>query len=142
MDKRVDVRMTETMGRGVFAREKIPAGSKLGEFFTLRIEPIETPTIAASPIGHFWFEDDTDGAAYVVFGWLSLINHAEKPNISRIWSNVGLGWQVAIEAARDVAPGEQLFIDYGFDKSRANLKSKTAKPGAKTFTNEIPDWVP
>lgn len=100
------VRMTESMGRGVFAVSDIKAGTEMGRWHTL-------PTVAhVSPVSEYVFVGD-DGRACVVFGWLSLVNHG-VPNILKVWEQTPEVEVAVAVAARDIAAGEQLFHDYGF----------------------------
>jgi SET domain len=114
------VRMTPTMGRGVFADRAISAREVLGEFHTIRLPPAEVATMAGSTLSQFWFEDDKDGAAFVVLGWIEMVNHATAPNLDRSWRATPEGEVVTVYALHDIAPGDQLFIDYRFEANAAN----------------------
>ncbi|MBX9926270.1 MAG: SET domain-containing protein-lysine N-methyltransferase [Hyphomicrobiaceae bacterium] len=118
----ITVRMTDAMGRGVFAVRDIAAGDVLGAFHTIRLPPAEVAAIrdalwpvASSTLPSYWFEDDADGSALIVLGWLELVNHARTPNLDRTWRTAMDGEIVTVLAARDIAAGEQLTIDYRFD---------------------------
>ena len=110
----LDVRMTATMGRGVFALRPIAAGEMLGEFHTLRIPPAEVRAGRGGTLSQFWFEDDGDGSAYVVFGLIELVNHSPSPNVDRTWRLTEAGFVVQLFARQAIAPGAQLFLDYKF----------------------------
>jgi SET domain len=116
----ITVRMTPTMGRGVFAAHAIPADEELGVFHTLRLPPVEVVAMAGSTLSHFWFEDDNDGSAFVVFGWIELVNHSLAPNCDRRWADTPEGAVVTLFSNRAIAQGEQLFIDYKFDATARN----------------------
>jgi uncharacterized protein len=112
--------MTSTMGRGVFAARAFAAGEMLGEFYTLRVPPDEVALMRRTLPGegilsHFWFEDDADGSAFVVLGWIELVNHSLEPNADRTWRATPEGEVVRLFAVRDIASGEQVFIDYRFE---------------------------
>ena len=107
--------MTQTMGRGVFASRDIAAGDVLGEFHSIRLPPEEVRACKGSTLSHFWFEDDADGAAFVVLGWIELVNHSTAPNADRAWRQSAEGEVVTLYALRPIAAGEQLFIDYRFE---------------------------
>lgn len=115
MSTRLEVRMTRTMGRGVFAREAIAAGTEIGTFHSLRIPPTEVRQMAGTEISRFWFEDDDDGSAFVVFGPIELVNHSRAPNCDRRWVRTEAGEVVTLFAVRPIAAGEQLTIDYEFE---------------------------
>jgi hypothetical protein len=113
----IDVRMTETMGRGVFAARAIGTGEVLAEFHTIRLPAAEVAAQRASraTLLNYWFEDDADGTALLVLGWLELVNHRIPPNCDRIWRTTPTGDVVAVVAVTDIAAADQLFIDYRFD---------------------------
>jgi hypothetical protein len=114
------VRMTPTMGRGVFAARAIAMGETLGVFHTLRLPPAEVKAMAGSTLSQFWFEDDADGSAFVVFGWIELVNHSLTPNCDRTWAASPEGEVVTLFAVRAIAADEQLFLDYRFDANPGN----------------------
>jgi SET domain-containing protein len=110
---------TEHMGRGVFADRPITKGETLAEFHTIKLPPADVAAIAAArpnggELGQFWFEDDAAGTAFIVLGWLELVNHSSDPNLDRTWRATPEGDVVAVFATRAIAVGEQLFIDYKF----------------------------
>jgi SET domain len=110
----LEVRMTETMGRGVFATRPIAAGEALGSFHTQQIPPAEVLAGAGTKLSNFWFEDDRDGSAYVVFGVIELVNHSLRPNVGRAWRLTEVGYVVDMTAVSAIGAGEQLFLDYKF----------------------------
>ena len=71
-------------------------------------------------LSHFWFEDDSDGAAFIVLGWIEMINHSTTPNADRSWHITAEGEVVTLFVVLDIQPGEQLFIDYHFDPLDTN----------------------
>ena len=116
----ITVRMTPTMGRGVFAGRAIARGEVLGEFHAIRLPPHEVAAMKGSTISQFWFEDDADGAAFVVLGWIEMVNHSLTPNTDRSWRATPEGEVVTVFALRHIAADEQLFIDYRFDTKADN----------------------
>ena len=116
----ITVRMTPTMGRGVFAGRALHRGEELGVFYSIRLPPDEVAKMAGTTLSTFWFEDEADGAAFVVLGWIELVNHSLKPNVDRNWRATLEGEMVTVHALRDIVAGEQLFIDYLFDASAKN----------------------
>lgn len=115
MTPRLEIRMTETMGRGVFACAPIAAGEELGTWHTLHIPPTEVSVMAGTEISRFWFEDEADGGAFVVFGMIELVNHSRDPNCDRRWTMTEAGEVVTLYAIRPIPAGEQLTMDYKFD---------------------------
>lgn len=116
----ITVRMTPGMGRGVFAARAIAPGETLGVFHTIHLPPFEVSAMAGTTLSQFWFEDDADGSAHIVLGWIEMINHSLTPNADRTWSPSPEGCIVTLYASRAIAPGEQLFIDYKFDANATN----------------------
>lgn len=116
----VTIALTPTMGRGVFAARHIEHGEELGAFHTIRLPPDEVAAMAGSTLCHFWFEDEDDGAAFIVLGWIELVNHSLTPNIDRSWRTTAEGAVVTVCAIADIAEGQQLFIDYKFDAGPGN----------------------
>ncbi|MDX2288650.1 MAG: SET domain-containing protein-lysine N-methyltransferase [Hyphomicrobiaceae bacterium] len=114
MDHRFSVESVSGMGRGVFARCAIVAGEVLGTFHTIHVPAAEVNAGAASTLAHYWFLDDADGSAFVVLGFIELLNHSRRPNLERRWLLTETGWQVELFALRAIEPGEQLMIDYRF----------------------------
>ena len=112
--------MTPAMGRGVFAVRAIACGEELGAFHSIRLPAHEVAVMQGSTFSQFWFEDEADGSAFVVLGWIELVNHSAAPNIDRIWRTTPEGEVVSLHATRDIAAGEQLFIDYVFDPQANN----------------------
>lgn len=115
MISRCEVRMTTTMGRGLFAREPIAAGENLGTFHTIRIPPDEVKALQGGTLSRFWFEDEADGSAFIVLGDIELVNHSRTPNCERRWYQEACGELVEFYALRDIAADEQLTMDYEFD---------------------------
>ncbi len=118
--QQIVVRMTQTMGRGVFASRDIAAGDVLGEFYSIRLPPDDVKAGRGTTLSHFWFEDDADGSAFVVLGWIELVNHSTTPNADRAWRQSAEGDVVTIYATRQIEAGEQIFIDYRFEASGEN----------------------
>jgi uncharacterized protein len=108
--------MTEEMGRGVFAVAPIRANEQIDDvFYTVHIPAEEVRAMAGGTLSRFWFEDDKDGSASFVCGYIELMNHDPVPNIDRSWQKTPAGDVVTLRAIRDIEPGEQLFIDYRFE---------------------------
>ncbi|MDZ4841727.1 MAG: SET domain-containing protein-lysine N-methyltransferase [Hyphomicrobium aestuarii] len=118
----VVVAMADGMGRGVFAARIFAAGETLAAFHTIRLPAAEVAALRGfnSTLANYWFEDDADGSALIVLGWLELVNHAVPPNLDRQWQDMPEGAVVTVVASRVIAAGEQLFIDYRFDASERN----------------------
>lgn len=113
--RRIQVRRSGIHGRGVFATQAIEAGSAVieykGEIITWDEALERHPHDPEQPNHTFYFHLD-DG--HVIDGkyqgnsarW---INHSCNPNIEAEQE----GNRVFLKALRDIAPGEELFFDYG-----------------------------
>lgn len=111
------VKRSPIHGTGVFARRKIPAGTRIIEYQGQRISNAEAdrrhPTNPDDPFHTFFFVLST---GKVIDGndqgndarW---INHSCEPNCE---SEEGKGGKrVYVVAKRDIARGEELYYDYG-----------------------------
>jgi len=114
--RRIQVRKSGIHGRGVFALQPIPAGTRLIEYTGERIDWDEAmrrhPHDPSDPNHTFYFSLD-DGRvidANVGGNASRWINHACDPNCQADETEEG---RVFIEALRDLQPGEELFYDYG-----------------------------
>lgn len=107
-----EVRPSTIHGQGIFARRIIPAGTRVIEYLGERVSKAES--LRRRQDGNFFVfivtdEFDIDGA--VSWNPARFINHSCSPNCEarnedeRIW----------IVALRDIAAGEELSFNYGYD---------------------------
>ncbi len=113
--RRTQVRRSGVHGKGVFAIQHIDAGDTVleykGEIITWDEALARHPHDPEQPNHTFYFHLD-DG--HVIDGkhegnsakW---INHSCEPNLEAEQQ----GFRVFLKALRDIAPGEELFFDYG-----------------------------
>jgi len=110
------VRRSRLHGRGAFATEFIPAGTRLIEYKGERITSDEAdrryPDDPSRPHHTFLFQIDDDLVVDAAFKgnasrW---INHSCDPNCDAVIE----GRRIFIEAVRDIAPGEELTYDYNY----------------------------
>lgn len=129
--RRVQVRRSGVHGKGVFALAPIAAGDTVFEYIGERISWAEAlrrhPHDPAQPNHTFYFHiDDTlviDG--HVGGNAARWINHSCDTNCEADEQ----GGRVFIKALRDIAPGEELFYDYGLvieGRHTAKLKREFA----------------
>jgi SET domain-containing protein len=114
--RRLALRRSGIHGKGVFAREPIPAGTRLIEYRGERIPPEEGdaryPYDPSVPYHTFLFEIDAEvvvdaGRGGNMSRW---INHSCAPNCDAVIE----GGRIFIESVRDIAEGEELTYDYNF----------------------------
>ena len=129
--RRIQTRRSGVHGRGVFALQDIAAGEVLveytGEIISWQEALRRHPHDPAQPNHTFYFHIDDehviDGA--VTGNAARWINHACDTNCEADED----GGRVFIRALRDIAPGEELFYDYGLvidERMTAKLKKEFA----------------
>jgi hypothetical protein len=129
--RRIQVRRSGVHGKGVFALRPIAAGEPVIEYTGERITWKEAlrrhPHDPKDPNHTFYFHIDDGHVIDALYGgnasrW---INHACEPNCEADEQD----GRVFIQALRDIAPGEELFYDYGLvidDRYTAKLKKQYA----------------
>ena len=114
--QRLSLRTSAIHGKGVYAREPIPAGTRLVEYRGQRISTAEAearyPDDFSGPHHTFLFAIDDDWMIDAAYGgnlarW---INHSCAPNCEAVIED----GRIFIESIRDIAPGEELAYDYNF----------------------------
>lgn len=114
--RRLALRRSGIHGRGVFARERIPAGARVVEYRGERITPAEAdrryPDQPAGEYHTFLFQIDDDvvidaGRGGNLARW---INHSCAPNCDAVVE----GDRIFIESVREIEAGEELTYDYMF----------------------------
>jgi SET domain-containing protein len=112
--RRVSVRRSAIHGRGVFARLPIAAGESILEYGGV-VRPWDEAARdyqeSDAEAGHTFFFDLGDG--HVIDGSVGgnssrWINHGCDPNCEAVVD----GDRIVIWALRDIAPGEELLLDY------------------------------
>jgi hypothetical protein len=113
--RRIQVRRSGVHGKGVFALRPIPAGTPIieytGEVISWKEALRRHPHDPADPNHTFYFHIDDAHVIDAKHGgnasrW---INHSCEPNCE---ADEREG-RVFIKALRDIAPGDELFYDYG-----------------------------
>lgn len=114
--ERLALRRSGIHGKGVFAREFIPAGTRLIEYVGERITEAEADARYPDEPGvehhTFLFAIDGDVVIDAAFrgNTARWINHSCDPNCDAVVEDQ----RVFIESVRDIAPGEELTYDYNF----------------------------
>lgn len=111
---RAEVRTSPLHGRGLFAAQALPEGTEIGRYPLLVLSPEDTERLKATRLYHyvFYVDEREDGAvrAAVAFGEISMCNHSRNANAA--FDVDGDAAEVVLTAARDIAPGEEILIDY------------------------------
>ena len=117
-----EARSSEIHGTGVYAIKDIPVGKKIIEYLGERIDKEESERRANAQMEHA--EKTGDAAVYIFslnkkwdidgntpWNTARLLNHSCDPNCEA-WIEEK---QIFLYSLRDIADGEELTFDYGFD---------------------------
>jgi SET domain-containing protein len=121
--ERLPLRVAElgSRGRGVVAAAPIGAGALIERAPVILVPEAERAAVDATNVGNYIFlwehgttgEDlwSGQGRAAIALGFVSLINHSERPNCRFIRHIEALALDLL--ALRDIEAGEELTFDYG-----------------------------
>lgn len=107
----ITIKKDKKFGRGVFASKLIKSKTLVEISPLIVIPPEDSPKIEKSILNNYVYEFK-DGLA-IALGIGSLFNHSDKPNL--IWKISKKNQSIYFWTSKDIHPGEQLFIDYGYD---------------------------
>ena len=131
----IEVRQSTVHGRGVFAKEDIPKGTKIIEYIGQVIDWDEAlrrhPHDPSQPNHTFYFGLEDGCVIDAKYGgneamW---INHSCKPNCQALEEDAKQGTRVFLYALKNISKGEELFYDYGLvveDKITKKMKKEYA----------------
>ena len=108
MGARVEVRMTERKGRGLFAVEAIAAGGEIVRCPALVIPQGHWKAIEPTVVGDYCFRWESGAALALGLG--SLCNHDASPNAEVVADASRV--ELVFRATRSIAPGEEITIGY------------------------------
>jgi SET domain-containing protein len=134
---RLEVRDTRAMGRGVFAGRPIGKGELIEACPVIPLSLADERSLAGTTLDHYLFawREDTDSAC-LVLGLGSLYNHSPTPNA--VACRVEEATRIDFIALRDIAAGEQVFVDYQWAKSEYNFcsgrEADIGVPPSETFS--------
>jgi len=120
---------------GVYAAEPIPAGKKVIEYTGERISRRETRRRSETSeftylftLDSYWTIDGSAGGSGAEF-----INHSCDPNlVSRI-----LKGHILYMSVRHIRPGEELTVDYRFEKRVARVSCRCGSPKCRGTINVL-----
>jgi SET domain-containing protein len=116
----------------VFAEEPIPPGRKVIEYTGERISRRETKRRAERPLNYlftldsYWTIDGAVGGSGAEF-----INHSCDPNL---YAKIVKG-HILYMSKRAIAPGEELTVDYHFDKNVERVPCTCGSPKCRGTIN-------
>ncbi len=110
----IAVRLLPGKGRGVLTTRAVAEGELLATDPCLMLTAADCAKLEETSLhGHYFAHPETDGEGCLVFGPISLVNHAPEPNCRLEWADDrGAGWLVSLYAKRPLAAAEELTIDY------------------------------
>ena len=112
-----------TQGTGVFADRKIKKGELVEQCPVIVLRNEDIPE--KGYLHRYTFGAPVNGFSLLVLGYGSLYNHSDDPNVKvHLTSDPGIHEYVA---ERDIGEGEELFINYWWDRN------PTAKQQKETF---------
>jgi uncharacterized protein len=107
------VRVVSGRGRCVIAAQRIAKGTQVLADHIIFVPKDESKHTDQTVVGRYAFEWNDDGDLCVVLGLGSLINHGKRENV-RLDSNEETQ-TMDFFALRDIAEGEELVYDYGYE---------------------------
>lgn len=112
MEALIEIRESPIHGRGGFARQAIPAGTRVLEYVGERITKTESLRRCAAMNAYiFHLDDEHDLDGNVPWNPARFLNHSCAPNCEAVMEG-GRIWMVA---RRDIQAGEELTFNYGYD---------------------------
>jgi uncharacterized protein len=129
---RLEIRQSKIHRRGVYALEPIPARRKVIEYTGERINRKQTKQRGDGPLTYLFTLDDywtLDGASGG--SGAEIINHSCDPNLT---SCIMRGHILYI-SRRPIQRGEELTIDYRFDKKIGTVPCRCGAPSCRGTIN-------
>lgn len=118
---------------GVYAEERIPANRKVIEYTGELISRKETKRrseasdlIYLFTVNSYWCKDGSVGGSGAEY-----VNHSCDPNL-RAWIVKG---HILYMSLREIAPGEELTLDYNFDKKVEIVPCSCGAPNCRGTIN-------
>lgn len=101
-------------GRGLVATQALPAGAVIEIAPAVDLSSEDCDRLEATALGQYYFaHPDRDDRGLFIFGFASLVNHADDPNTEVVWQrNETHGWGAVLRTLRAVAAGEELTRRY------------------------------
>ena len=114
IDHRLECKMTENMGRGVFAKETIPKNTLIESAPVILTHANILKEITAihgkTTLGEYPFGWGKNGLMAISMGWGGIYNHKARPNV--YWKPNYKLESLEYTTIREIEKGEQLFIRY------------------------------
>jgi hypothetical protein len=111
---RIEIRSDPSKGRGIFARQAIPAGALIEAAPVIIVPAGQCPVIERTILHDYYFHWDGDadgeGRGAVALGLVTLCNHSRRPN-ARARRNFAHE-TLDLIAVTPIAAGNEVTIDY------------------------------
>ena len=109
---KIQIRRSSIHGWGVFASQPIGKGETLEECPFYKLSMFSN---AMETVRFYWPRDQPWDFMAVPAGFAMLYNHSDPPNAN--WETIEKEMLFRFFAVRDIAEGEEIFIDYGVNYS-------------------------
>lgn len=109
----LEVKVTKTMGRGLFATEDIKSDTKIHEAYFLKAKDAEIDL--CPDLAKYAFKYSKKYSA-ICLGLGSLFNHSDSPSVEAYFDKNKNGEVMEFWSKKDIKAGEELFISYGGDE--------------------------
>ncbi|MBO0735808.1 MAG: SET domain-containing protein-lysine N-methyltransferase [Alphaproteobacteria bacterium] len=112
---RVEIRLTPSRGRGVFAREAIASGTVIEAAPVIILPAAQCSTLDRTIIHNYYFhwdgDPDGDGRGALGLGLVTMCNHSTRPcaRVDRNYAQQTLD----LTSTTPIEPGQEITIDYG-----------------------------
>ncbi|MES0063985.1 SET domain-containing protein-lysine N-methyltransferase [Mesorhizobium sp. M0041] len=117
--KTVYIKNVPGKGRGVFANMPFKVGDLIERAPTWGFDVAAGKLIDCTGLLEYYFvrpdcDDSTRRplAGYVVFGFMSIVNHSSNPNAQTVWTDKDSGAWASILAIKDIMAGDEVTQSY------------------------------
>lgn len=114
----VYIKQMPQKGRGVFANIPFKSGDLIDRAPTWEFDREAEKLFKRTGLLEYYFVPDDpmskagSVAGYVVFGFISIVNHSANPNAQTIWTDGDAGAWASIVAIKDIMVGEEITHSY------------------------------
>jgi uncharacterized protein len=119
------IKVSEEMGRGVYAGENAEAGTVVSQCEILLLDQDDTASVNKTSLQYYTFKYDTDRDC-IVLGDGEIFNHSDNANVSYALTPFENRMVMTFRTLRTIEAGEQLFINYSADTT-ADVNAYIAK---------------
>jgi len=110
----ITVKTSPEMGRGIYANDKILAGSVVMICELLVLSELDTVKVNQTELQYYTFKyNETQDC--LVLGLGEIFNHADQPNVTYELVFLEDRFMMIFKAKNEINSNDQLFIDYNAD---------------------------